>query len=70
MKNLDKDLYLVISDLFINISAGWFGAAFIVPAFSKEDFTLNIGILTTNLLMGILFLVLAYKLRKQGGVFK
>ena len=50
-----------ISDLFINLSAGWFGAAIIAfTAVKKTKFTpwgliLNIGLGIFGLLMGVFF---------------
>lgn len=51
-----------LADLLINLSAGWFGAVFIIPAFSNFTFQ-SVPLLTIDFLLGILFLRLAYKLR-------
>lgn len=62
----DKNLWLNgISDLLINLSAGWFGAVFIVPVFSDSSLIISLPILTGDLTMGILFLVSAIELRKN-----
>lgn len=53
-----------ISDLFINFSAGWLGAAFIVPNFSEKKGWLKMAVLTFDLSASILFLVVAVKLRR------
>ena len=59
-------LYSVIADLFINLSAGWFGAALIIPIRTQKSEKLKLGLLTINLFLGILFLGLAYLFRKYG----
>lgn len=62
----NKNLWLnSISDLFINLSAGWFGTVFIVPVFSDSSLIFSLPILTGDLTMGILFLVGAIELRKN-----
>lgn len=53
-----------ISDLFIDFSAGWLGAAFIVPNFSERKGWPRFMILTFDLAASILFLVVAVKLRR------
>ena len=61
-----KDLLVwnsLLADLMINIAAGWFGAVFIVPNFSKETGFAKWGMLTVDMIMGILSLWLAFKLR-------
>lgn len=54
----------IISDLFVNLSAGWFGAAFILPAVSENLLTVDFRLLTADIILGILSLVLARVLRK------
>lgn len=62
---MNKSLWLDgIADLFINLSAGWFGAVFIVPVFSDSGLIFSLPVLTGDLVMGILFLVSAIELRK------
>ena len=53
----------LIADLLVNMAAGWFGAVLIVPNFSKETGFSKWGILTVDLVMGILSLLLAFKLK-------
>ena len=53
---------MTLSDLFVNLSAGWFGAAFIVPLASKRS-KLKIWLLLVNLLFGIITLLAAVLLR-------
>lgn len=56
-------LLSVISDLNVNLAAGFFGAAFIVPSVSKKGIKVNLWLLTMNSALGILFLALAYLAR-------
>ncbi len=51
----------VISDLLINLSAGWLAAAVIIPFGLKRPKRLRA--LTLNFTIAIVFLVLAIKLR-------
>lgn len=60
---LDKDTYLVLSGWFANLSAGWFGAIFILPIFTD---TRPILLLTINLPAAILTLFLAILFQKKG----
>jgi len=66
-RKIDYLWFLVLSDLFVNLSAGWFGAAFIIPVFSDKPISVNLGILTTDIVLGIVFLILAFRLKKFGG---
>ena len=49
---------VVFSDLFVNMAAGWFGAAFIFPMTSKS-LRLNLRLLFYNIACGILCLIIA-----------
>lgn len=60
----DKTAFLVLSDLMINLAAGWLGAAFITPNFSRKAKKEKIFILTTNLALGIFCVVVAIVIRK------
>ena len=64
MKRVDTVWLEVISELLINLAAGWFGASFIVPAISEKPITFNLSILTMDIVMGIVFLATSYKLKK------
>lgn len=63
MKKVHPALLLTISDIMVNLSAGWFGAAFIVPVFSDKPLNLNFWILIVNLFFGTVFMLLAYRTR-------
>lgn len=55
----------LFSDLFINLSAGWFGAALIVPTFSESTIVTNLWVLTVDLILGTLFLLLGFLFKNR-----
>lgn len=55
----------IISELCVNLSAGWIGAAVVIPVTSKLDRRVNLGVLTVNLALAIVFLVAAFELRSK-----
>lgn len=59
----DPVLLSVISDLFVNLAAGWLGTAFIVPLTSKRP-KFKWWVLCVHLIFGMLSLLIAYILRK------
>ena len=65
MRKIDPAFLLSLSELFINLSAGWFGAAFIVPLSVESISKINLGILTVNVGFGILCFVIGYFLKKR-----
>ena len=67
MGKLDPILLTIVSELFINLSAGWLGAAFIVPVTSQASKKVNLRLLTINILSAIFSLTLAFKLSKLAG---
>jgi hypothetical protein len=65
-KILTKSRIEVLSDLLVNLSAGWFGLILIVPGFGGIKSTQDaLFLLTINLFWGIISLVLAMKLREE-----
>lgn len=56
-------VFTILSELFVNLAAGWFGATFIIPLASKRSI-LKSRVLFLNLLFGIISLILAYALRR------
>lgn len=62
MLRLDPLFLTIVSDLFVNLSAGWFGAAFIVPVASKKP-KLKWWVLLLNISFGIISLVNAYLIK-------
>lgn len=66
MIKLDPLWFIILSELFINLAAGWFGAAIIVPLTSKRRKT-KWWILPMHIGFGIVSLLISYILRKFGG---
>lgn len=64
---IDSTLLHTLANVFDNLSAGWFGAVFIVPAFSGAPPSFSFSILITDLIFGTVCFVVAYILRKKGG---
>lgn len=61
---VNQAVYITLSDFFINIAAGWFGAAIITPRFASYSATkVKLRYLTSNLFFAILCLVAALVLR-------
>ena len=56
-----------LSQLFINLSAGWFGIVFIIPGVTKLDTFDDFLWLTKNVLLGILALLVAMIVLEKGG---
>lgn len=54
----------ILSELMVNLAAGWYGAAVIIPATSDKPPTTDLGILTVNIIFGTVFVIIAYKLRR------
>ncbi|MEK7169062.1 MAG: hypothetical protein AAB778_03555 [Patescibacteria group bacterium] len=57
---MDNKLIQILSDLFVNLSAGWFGAALIIPISSKDDEGFEWFSLIINLILGLLSLIVGY----------
>lgn len=64
LHGFDAEWFHIGSDLSINLAAGWLGVAFIVPNFSGILSPFNFLVLTGDIFMAILFLVIAFKLKK------
>lgn len=63
---LDPALLVAIGDVFLNLSAGWFGAAVIVPTTHSRSRQENIYYIGMNLAFGIGALVFGYRIRILG----
>ncbi|HBQ51304.1 TPA: hypothetical protein DD690_04985 [Candidatus Daviesbacteria bacterium] len=61
---MDRLWFSVTSDLFVNLSAGWFAAALIVPSTSKKTLRLNFWLFTFDILAGIFCLVVSFYFKK------
>lgn len=64
MSKRDPVWLLALADVFINLSAGWFGVVVIIPNFWPPANWENILLLIYDLIAGILFLIWAVKLRR------
>lgn len=53
-----NSIYKALAGLCINLSAGWFGAVIIIPNFKPLTTLFSYLVLISDLLYGILFLVL------------
>jgi hypothetical protein len=57
-------LFLVaLGDVFLNLAAGWFGAAVIIPGTHARSPRMNLVYIGMNILFGIIALVIGYQLR-------
>lgn len=54
----------ILSEFLINIAAGWFGAIFIVPIYSKTKIKIKFTLLIVNMAFVIFSLWVAYVVRK------
>lgn len=61
---IDSPLFLSASDWFINISAGWFGAAFIISALSRPPKRISLVWLTIDIVFAIFSFAVGVALRK------
>jgi len=57
----------ILSQLFTNLAAGWFGVVLIIPGVAKLESFDDFLWLTKNLLFGILSLLVAMTLSEKGG---
>ena len=57
----------ILSQLFTNLAAGWFGVVLIIPGVTKLETLDDFLWLTKNILLGILSLLVAMILSGKGG---
>ena len=65
MNKVDSVLISTIADWLINFSIFWIGVAIVAPVFPGFSSFSRVIVLTTDLLAGIVSLLIAYKLRKN-----
>ena len=65
MEVISPVLRSIISDLFVNLSAGWVGAIIITPNFSDATGLKKWVVLTGNLIGVIVSLLIAFSLRNS-----
>jgi hypothetical protein len=63
---LDPALLAAIGDIFLNLSAGWFGAAIIIPGSYPRSKQQNFLFVAMNLAFGVTALAIGYQLRILG----
>jgi len=56
---------LVLSELFVNLSAGWLGVVLITPGFGPLTEPKTLLVLTKDILFAILCLLIAIRLREM-----
>lgn len=64
--DVDPRILIAIGDVFLNLSAGWFGLVFITPAAYTRSLQENLIYIIGNTLLGIIALGIGYKLRIIG----
>lgn len=64
MRKVSPELLLTISGICENLSSGWFGAALILPAFSDKPLSVNLPLLIMDVVFGILFGVISFKIKQ------
>ncbi|OGY31209.1 MAG: hypothetical protein A3C02_04815 [Candidatus Andersenbacteria bacterium RIFCSPHIGHO2_02_FULL_45_11] len=63
---IDPMVFTTVGDVFLNLSAGWFGAAVIIPAIQPRGVKSNIRYRLFDILFGFIALVIGYKFRILG----
>lgn len=53
----------VLSELLVNLAAGWYGAAVIIPISSPLTTAVDFSALTADIIFGSVCIIIAYKLR-------
>ena len=56
----------IISDLFVNLAAGWIGAVLIFPINQNKPRKIRLWLLTANISFATLALLFAYLIKKYG----
>ena len=59
----------VLSELFTNLAAGWFGTIFIYPGvIGDKPVSEVLALLTVNIVSGTLSLILAFRLKEESKI--
>jgi len=66
MQKVDPFIFSLLSEFLVNLSAGWFAAAFVVPITTKRPRKVSIRLLTINIILSIVCLLAAYWFGKAG----
>lgn len=65
MKRVDPLWFALLSELLVNLAAGWIGIGLATILAVDKDLWTKFGLLTGNLGFAILSMVAAYKLKKR-----
>lgn len=65
MRKIDRVWFALISELFVNLSAGWIAAALALAFSAAQSLFLKILALTINSIIATFSLLAAYWLRKK-----
>ncbi|HLD26119.1 MAG TPA: hypothetical protein VJC05_03700 [Candidatus Andersenbacteria bacterium] len=60
---IDPAFVVAVGDVLLNLSAGWFGAAVIIPGTYPRSQQENLVYIGINISLGLAALALGYKLR-------
>lgn len=66
MRRMDKLWFILISEVLVNLSAGWIGVGVASIFVSDKELLTKFGLLTVNLSLAILSIIAAFRLRKRG----
>ena len=64
--DIQPGIFVAIGDVFLNLSAAWFGLAFITPLAHTRTLPENIQYVAYNIIMGVAALAIGYKFRILG----
>lgn len=53
----------ILSELLINLAAGWYGAAIIIPISSLKPTVIDLSALTADIVFGTVCIIVSFKLR-------
>lgn len=65
MRRIDSTWFVILSELFVNLSAFWLAGAFVSGISAEQDMLLKLGTLTLNVVFAILSVNFAFLLRKR-----
>lgn len=68
VKPIDPVLLLTLSDLFVNLSAGWFGAVYFLLVDPKKPASKKFLVLTLNIVFAMVSLIISFALKKLVGL--
>jgi len=65
MRKTDNLWFVLISEVLVNLSAGWIAVGIASLLAPDKEFLAKLGLLTGNFFLGILSLGAAFRLRKR-----